>query len=326
MVSKAQVPALQHYVPKSYLRHFCPEEEQEKVWILHAHSRRSHRPYLKGLKAVCSIPNYYTIHNPEAYRFGTDVITDPFVIERNAFAYESQQIGRTWTQLIEGAAPLPGERLVMARLFLSLKRRTPCFQRKFTNPELVQGQGRKVLDRFIKSQENRLDVTALDGSTWGDIVRDVAIQAEKEFSNPEFPRNAYLSGFLNSYTDRQEDRILRMLSWSNFFIARAEGRKFITSDNPGFTMLQSEKMVDIDFTRWQAYYHILTPDYLIIISPFPLRKIPFIWGGDFWRFRVSDDFVDKINFCTIRNCDKIVIGRSAEDLTFAHGLYLKESK
>lgn len=326
MVSKAQAPALQHYVPKIYLQYFRPAEESGKVWILHPNSHWSYRPYLKGLKAVCSSPDYYTIHKPEDYRFIEDKITDPYVIEREGFAYESQQIEGIWTQLIEGAAPFPGERLVMARLFLSLKRRTPRFKEKFTDPELVQGVGRNLLDRFVKSQEKRLDVTALDGSTWADVVRDVATQMEKEFSKPEFPRNAYLSGFLSGRNDRLDNRLLRMLTWSNFFIAKAEGRKFITSDNPGFTMLQTGEMTDIDFTRWQAYYHVLTPDYLLVISPFPLRKIPFIWGGDFWRFRVSDGFVDEINLCTVKNCNNIIIGGSAEDLAFAHVLYLKETK
>ena len=276
MVSKLQKPVLQHFVPKVYLRYFESPSAKGNVWVLHVDSDHSHRPYLKGVKAVCSRQDCYTIKETEKSRFG---IThhDAYIIEKEAFPYESGELRKLWTQLMVGKPPLPGERFSIAQLLLDLKRRTDRFQRRYTDPQLIRYVSRGVLNKFLRREAIVLDYTLPDGRRWGDVVADVIVQAETEFLNPDYPRGAYLSGFIPSNQDERLDRkLIKMIGWSNFFVIKAGKRKFITSDNPGFTMLQDGALDDINFKEWHSYFHVLSPDSLLVVSPFPLREMPFL--------------------------------------------------
>ncbi|PSL32277.1 DUF4238 domain-containing protein [Chitinophaga ginsengisoli] len=288
------VPVRQHYIPKSYLRHFAinPKDNQLRSMIWHGwigeYGPRTEKTSINSDKF--KIEHFYTVPSNEE---------DPYIIERTF----SAELEPRYSQIIkevqeEGNLSLECRGNIMLWLFFSKYRNL-----RFRNhmEDLV-----KWYSHTVHAMQYGKDAAEAERMKFEIEAKYIAKQIQVEH-------------FANEKLLEEFDRKLGSKEWRIW--KSRKGNEFITTDDPGFSInMEPDDLQNLNGlfagNAAASNFFPLTPKYCVEIVPFRagtpvsinLRNqvIPFAIA--------SNTFIDFINGCSIRTRNKYIIGSSKEKI------------
>jgi hypothetical protein len=221
-------PIDQHYIPKVYLKAFANAQK-----VLYQLKKNHHKVTQTTVSKICYSPHYFTIQREETKQMHQ--IKDAYHIEKNAF---KKQENRYEKLLKKFSVPHLSNYLISrseAREFLdiltTIKRRNPAV-RKILSANYLE---------YFNSDALRKDIAPgleLDKELEGTDPEEYLQKFILELNNdPKRIHDLYLTSFLGKER-RVTEKVLDTLMQFKLYIHFAPiGSQFITSDNPGFTVV-----------------------------------------------------------------------------------------
>lgn len=216
----------QHFVPKTYLKHFCKNKEQElyAVKFIEAAKKWS-SPRARNINSICYQGDYYNLDEAKADYHSVEKDH----IERNAFWYEKEYYNQLIQQVFNGEvdSDIIDE---LPHFFLNMKARNPVFRKSYSKKNIKKAFD-KVLPNF-KEKYSWIDESFLDKII--DKNKDEFIKVED--GGKKLHNNSLLKTTLGSNKTFKD--VLEKVSKYNlvFYKISTEDEYFITSDSPGFSV------------------------------------------------------------------------------------------
>ena len=302
-----------HFVPKAYLKRFT---KNLSGFLFRAKTK----PYKKEnimkrhIERVCFIDNFYTLRN-----FGQHFelqATDPNYIEKNAFKYEST-LERIFS--LVGSKELPIDQpalLQFIEILLSIKHRNPAFKEKFLNEYADKEKMRRTLLKHSEELKVRLLQQPGVGST--DLDKVIQRSIDSIVNDNSLPDLSYKKAILenskpgNTPLSDVRDALSKML----ILVHEPDDSDsfFITSDNPGFTVV-GNGIYNTEYGKLDAMGFPINSKQLVLFVNTPVQSSnP---GISIAYQKVTNDQVDTSNFCTIFNSRESIF---CEDRQYLEGV------
>jgi hypothetical protein len=280
-------PIAHHYVPKVYLKAFA--DQRRHFFQLRKKYRRISR---KSISQVCYTPDQFKIQRDETKLIHG--ISDPLYIEKHLFARHENAYGRLLEQLLNpGFADFAVEQddiRLFLEILVTIKRRNPTIRKRMqddTKTHFNSGQFQQDIKPYID----------LSRKVQPEIDPEEYLRKYIQVVNTEKSKldDMYLERFLR---DQQiTAKIVGTLMEHRIFIYEASmPEEFITSDNPGFTLVGDRVLNVGGLSEAFIYVFPLTSGRCLIIDGADNIRIA---GKKLIQNRqVESDAVDMINKAT----------------------------
>jgi len=222
-------PVDQHYVPKTYLKSFANLQK-----VIYQVKREYRKISQTTISKICYEPNYFTIRREETKLLNK--IADPFHIEKNAFKKQENNYGKILKKITLASLKETQISRTEVRSFLeiliTIKRRNPTVRKVLMENYLNYINSMEFKKRIEPGMELARKVDKIDP--------DEYVQNFLKEINSDSNRlnDTYLLSFLGN-EQKVIERVLDTLMQFKLFINHAPpGMQYITSDNPGFTVVE----------------------------------------------------------------------------------------
>lgn len=295
-------PIKQHYVPICYLKSFS--NFQNQMW-----RRKKDKPNASicSPSQICYEIDIYTIQKDETLLVNN--INDRYIIEKQSFKKQENKYREILAEIVEySETPFVVDKTDY-RLFLefivTLKRRSPFFKNhlasafaKKIEQEFKKNSLREFLKRISKEVGDDVDVDA--------YLEDYSTN---KITEPAKLSDIYLSGFIN-----MKDSILTTVTndlykYKQILLFTPIGSQFITSDNPGFTIIENDVIPFGGFGGLFQFYFPLTPTCCLLIDSSKTETKSTI-EKVIYPSLINVFSVDKINAYTKRLSNKSIFSNS----------------
>ena len=295
----------QHYVPKVYLKHFT---EDGHFYSATAKGKYYSGPQKKHTNEVCYISDFYdqkNLQEESKIKF----------IERNAFSYEDRDLSRIFRLFIEKSKFISKpDHQKLIEMYLSIKHRN-LFIRNF----FKQTNYEKIVDKEISKFYTYKDVLEeLAQKPFVELVENIkrGILDDKEIGDT----------FHKESIVRQKDEInlpindvQRYLSKLRIFILEPVEQEdyFITSDNPGFTIVDKVKVFNTNFGRFDAVGFPLNSKQLMFLTTND-DSHPLNVSKKIHYRKIASEFVFEYNTCSTFNSISYILCRATASKYLNH--------
>lgn len=287
----------QHFLPQCYLKEFCNDDGKLHTLNL---------DYLKYKKKVfdepkfpvevCKIPDFYTIKDELKERFKDLEDLDPFHVENQFHKYE-REYPRLVTQIKSKTTSLSfSDAFLFLYAIIDIKMRNQHF-RKTAIEDKKEGVIDKLFNGYRKELEN-VDVSAFLNITKEEMLATMDRMREELMTNDNYTKNSHITTLIGqnkAVSDIHLQIINRLFKYQ--WIIFESDNQFITTDNPGASVDDSDKVHNTKFAENIMFFMPLTPSLCLGIATV-------IFDQDFVGDRsqklltfakVPPSFVEKIN-------------------------------
>lgn len=232
------MPQKQHYVPEVYLKHFT------KKGIFFSAKPKSINykfPLKKYPGQVCYLKDFYNLTNHEK---------QIDYIEKKAFNYESEKLNLLFSNF-KNRTPIltPEHHSEIIDIYLSLKHRNPYF-RRFLKEFNVESILNKQIEE-LKEKKNIIE--KLSQKPFEQLMAEIKFSILSDTELPDWNhKNAIVqhSEGLNIPINEAKEKLL-LFQLTILEPLNAEDY-FITSDNPGFSVLEDVKIYNTNFGNFDV--------------------------------------------------------------------------
>lgn len=302
-----------HFVPKIYFREFTKDLEgfffratpkpYRKESILHKH-----------INNVGYLGNFYTLKDLDS--FSELNTNDPNYIEKNAFKYENT--------LVEILAPFKNrETLVDAtrvglfiEVILSIKHRNPFFRESFVK----EYNNKETMAQTLTKQSQSLKEVLLRETNWPETQIDNSIQRTiaSIINDVNLPDVSYKKMILENSKEQGtplsevKERLMEMRIL--VYEPRDPNSYFITSDNPGFTLV-GDRVYNTEYGKFDAVGFPINSKQVVLFINTPREMLHERRTVSYSL--VTNEQVDLVNSCTIFNSYESIF---CEDRLYLEGI------
>lgn len=266
---------------------------------------------------MCYIDNFYTLRDETSRQFG---LGDIEFLEKKGFDYEKKLLPRIVDKFRHKNVYLNSsyhESLI--NIYLSLKQRNLFYRRYFQSMDLAALTEKHIKDlkpmKAVIEQLSGEDFDSFMGKIKGQIVDDSLL-----------PEEMHKQMLVESHKGTNEaiNDAKKALERLNLYLLEPSREKdyFLTSDNPGFTLL-ANMVFNTNFGRFDS-----------IGFPINSRQAVFLTGQSNQStleihkrinfISLDPKAVERFNHCTIFNANELVFCESKKFLTEAIGSFLDE--
>ncbi len=293
-------PSKHHYVPVCYLKFFTDNEthlwkrQKDRIKASHKHPSQ-----------VCWERDFYKINREDTLLING--IRDRYVVEKEAFKKIENKYGDILTELIKySQTPKLTDKQdyhIFLEFLVALKRRNP-----FTKNFLSKSSADWIQKDF--SKKGVRDYLKMMSKYVGDEETDVDAYVDSYISetmmDPQKTDDMYLSAFLNKVDSVSISVVKDLYRYKQFFLFAPAGTEFITSDNPGFTVVGDTVMMFGGFGSPFHFYFPLAPNCCLLIDS--SRKEETIIEKVIYPVIITESIVSEINGFTKQTANKDIFG------------------
>ncbi len=220
--------AEQHFVPKSYLKHFCTEESEKQELYASRFIDIANKwsiPKAYNVREICYKEDFYNLDDKQAAFHSVE----PDILEKRAFWYEDRYIAKVISQLLKGDVD-PDLVEGLPFFFLSMKARNPNFRSGYTKDKI-----KPAFKNALKEIQNKfkgLNPKFLEEIT--SKIEDDIIYSEE--GQHRLHNNSLYRSHLGKNAVFNE--VLEKVNRYNivFYKITDDDKYFIVSDSPGFSV------------------------------------------------------------------------------------------
>ena len=263
-------PINQHYVPKTYLKSFANSQK-----ILYQFKRRYRKISQTTISKICYEPNYFTIQREETKLLNQ--IKDSFFIEKNSFKKHENNYEAILKKLVIASINQFQLTKTEVRSFLeiliTIKRRNPAIRNILTDnyrQYLNENMRKDIEPHFELARKVNPDIDPEE--YLNTYLNDIN-------TNPNRLHDAYLSSFLGNEKKVTEEVLNTLMQFKLIINHAPPGIQFITSDNPGFTIVDDDIITDYGgLSQKFRFVFPLTPICCLVVDgwnkedPYVLQK------------------------------------------------------
>lgn len=252
-------PIKQHYVPICYLKSFS--NFQNQMW-----RRKKDKPNARTCSPsqICYEIDLYTIQKDETLLLNN--IKDRYIIEKQSFKKQENRYRKILTEVVKySTSPFIIDKTnyhLFLEFIVTLKRRNP-----FLKNHLASAFPKKIEQEFKKN--NLRDFLKRISKEVGDKVDlDAYLEdySTNKISEPEKLNDLYLSRFIDIKDSILTTVTLDLYKHTQMLLFAPVGSQFITSDNPGFTIIGNDAIPFGGFGGLFQFYFPLTPTCCLLID------------------------------------------------------------
>lgn len=296
-----------HYVPKVYLREFSKNRSGHfyaagpKPNLL-----RTINP--RHVEQVCYIDNFYTLKEKTKEQSKVDDID---FLEKKAFDYEKRLLPRIISKLKNKNVYLnKSYHDSLIDIYLNIKQRNLFYRKNFRAYDIAK-LAEKELERMKPLQSWIEEMSGQNYETFMGKIKDQILE-DKDLPDELHKQTLIETAIGKNDAINNSSEVLKAMT---FFVLEPLNSSdfFITSDNPGFTLL-GDKVFNTNFGRFDSIGFPINSKQLVFLrgksrqSNLEIhKKINFI--------KLGTKGIDTLNFCTIFNSTEYVFCESKKYLT-----------
>lgn len=300
----------QHYVPQIYLKQFTLD-------LNGFFFRAKPKPYSAGgiskrhINNVCYLEDFYVFQN-------TDVLEklpgqDANFIETNAFAYENRldeifSIFKSRSDTIERSVLHE-----FISIILSIKHRNPFYKKEFVKLYADKENLERVLSREALALKRQLGVTE-DNPVIDSIIEGIKVSISNDQGLPdESYKRTIVENALTTDTPIEEVKLI--LAEMDLIVMEpvSETCYFITSDNPGFTLV-GDKVYNTQFGEFNAVgFPINSRQAVLFVNRRKENGVQPVRNIEYRKLDRTQ--VELYNYCTIFNSQESIFCENKEYLS-----------
>lgn len=284
------IPTNHHFVPKVYLKEFANSQKQ----IFQRSKERNHIAS-KNISQICYKPNYFKLH--QKGNLFLSKIKDQNHIEKNVFRKQENLYLKLLKKLTFSSLLLPNlsksEVTLLLETLITIKRRNPIYRK-----QVIQDFKEHVTsEQFRKDAEIGFEISKkIDNidpiAYFENYVREVTTNEDKH-------SDIYLQGFVDTENKTVSNVAKTLMNYKIFVYHAPEGSEFITSDNPGFTMLPDGTLYSYGAFGLQfTFIFPLTPKCCLFITHGQLEIDRYSFKKDIHIAKADKNFVNEVNQAT----------------------------
>jgi hypothetical protein len=256
----------QHFLPQCYLKEFCNEDGKLHTLNL---------DYLKYKKKVfdepkfpvevCKILDFYTIKDELKGKFKGLADFDPFFVENQFHKYE-REYPKLLGYIKNKVASLSfSDAFLFIYAIIDIKLRNQHF-RKTAIEDKKEGVIDTLFNGYRKELES-IDVSTLFNLTNEEMLATMDKMREDLMTNPDYAKNSHISTLIgqNEAVSDIHLQIINRLFKYQWMIFESNSR-FITTDNPGASVDDSDKVHNTKFAENIMFFMPLTPSLCLGIA------------------------------------------------------------
>lgn len=298
-------PVKHHYVPQVYLNRWSYNGNGDVYTYKFKHEYS--KVVSRNKSQICYEKNKYRFDNEEI--ISELNIRDSNIIEKHSFDYEQESLVTLFDKLDCNKKITKTEFDKLVSIIVDIKLRNPRMSQFITS-----GQSDKT-DEFKESWAETKKA-AIDLCNILVVNPQIVDKSEeilrKKFSSSNYRKNGYLKHLLYKSPIHQE--LLDLLSnWEMSIYHTDNDIPFITSDNPGFTIDQTENIYNTNFAHINCFAFPISPRSMILLNRNDKKKDLFIFK-EYKRKKATTEFVILLNRGTLFNSNDLIISNLREDL------------
>jgi hypothetical protein len=298
-----------HYVPKIYLRQFTKELKG------HFFSAGPKPDLLRTIKnrhisEICYLDNFYTLNKSETLQRYS--IEDRNFIEKNAFNYEKYRIRQVINKFKNRNVNLSKsyhEQLI--DIYLSIKMRNIFIRNQHQDTALINQTLDKEVESF-KVMKNWIE--SVSGESYENIMTKVRDSLSNDkVLHEEFQKQSIIETLRG--TNEAVNQAKRKIQKLKIYLFEPLSNKdyFITSDNPGFTLI-GNKVFNTNFGEFDSIGFPINSKQTVMFIGLSSQSDLEVVRQIHYRKLTSKD-MDKFNNCTTFNAVQYVYCESKKYLT-----------
>ena len=259
-----------------YLNNFCSQLNGQKK--LYGFKRsKIHLPIPEKLQyyapsSICKVEDLYTINDKAMMQDFS--INDEYDVEKKAFRIYENNYNKILKNLVgvksDGKVKISlNEAEIFIKTLLNIKVRNPFYIFHPDKQETVD----EVNSQFISNILNNYEEISKNLATEGATVNDLLLNIRKRTSSIEFAHNIQRVLMLRQGIgiideDGAFNKITSLLLSKKWFIYQTTSpNSYITSDNPGFTLMENSRdLMNVYFMGNFEFTFPLTPSEALVIS------------------------------------------------------------
>lgn len=227
-------PTNHHFVPEVYLKEFANSQKQ-----LFSLRKKFPKVTVKTVAQVCYKPNYFKLHSKDNLTLYN--IKDHYHIEKSVFKKHENsypKLVKKVTQPSISATNISKSELALFfEILITIKKRNPTYRERVISD----------YKNYVTSEQFRKDAeVGIELAKTIDTIDPVEYFENyiKEASTDENKQSdMYLRRFLAKQNENTQDVINTFLEHKIYMYHAPFGIQFITSDNPGFTLLPNGELL-----------------------------------------------------------------------------------
>ena len=300
-------PKNHHFVPEVYLKEFSNSLKQ-----LFQLKKDYKKMSIKSVGQVCYELNYFKVNSKDNLLLHK--LKDQYHIEKNVFKKQENTYPKLLKKVtfptLSFLSIQKSDALFFLEFLITIKRRNPFYRKHIIKhyKEYVAS------DRFKKDVEIGIDISKkidkIDPLEYlKNYIEEVTISKDKQ-------SDMYLQGFLdeNNRTAKKAAEIL--LRYKLFIYHAPFESEFITSDNPGFSILPDNQLLSFGgFGETFKFIFPLTPKCCLFIASKEVDPNNLLLSKNIQIIHTTMDVVIAINDCTYQLALKKVFSYSSKTLT-----------
>ncbi len=312
------MPQGQHYVPQIYLQRFAYSENGD-IWglkIKNNYSGSSPAPKRYNKSEICKLTDLYNLNELNILRDKN--VLEVNYVEKYGFPYENNELKRVFDLLVNRSQFFHSDAYRLLVILFNLKRRNPTFLNLILNhPDesinefLDQAMG-SIIEDFAKSEFRDLPV---------DFERLKEEQNEK-LKNPDHRSDIHkqlLIDTLEVNAEDEKERISQFLTYQFTLFTTTPDVPFIISDNPGFTLTDSNQVFNLDIGHTHRMIFPISNLCALLINFQRDREYSNMLLFKRIHTRKADhNLVDTINQGTACTCIEYIYSGTPDALTITH--------
>lgn len=247
------IPIDHHFVPKTYLKRFTNSENF--FWNLTLNYSTIQYKYPTE---VCYKKYYFKLQSQDNWILPK--INDPNIIEKLAFEKQENEYEKLLEKIIivqPNSGIEKSEALLFLETLVSIKRRNPTYREKVIPifKEAINSIDFKELKLPEEISQRINNIVSV--KSYGNYIKD-------SLNSDEIQNDIYLQSFFNNLSISTAELLIKY----KLFLYRAPyGSEFITSDNPGFTLINDNLLLSFGgFGFPFILIFPITPQYCLYID------------------------------------------------------------
>lgn len=301
-------PKDHHFVPKVYLKEFSNSHKQ-LFQILKGYSNIS----VKSIGQVCYKPYYFRLNSND--RFFLHKIEDQNYIEKNVFKKQENSYQKLLKKItfpsLSSLLLNKSEVILFLETLITIKKRNPTYREQIIK-ELKEYI---ISDHFKKQAEIGIELSKKVGEIEPEKYFERFI--EEATTSKEKQSDFYLDTFLDEENNTTKIVTQILLRYKLFIYHAPIGSEFITSDNPGFTMLPNGELLSFGgFGLPFTFAFPLTPKCCLYINYLNFEQDNYSLKKSIHIIHTNKNFVDTVNEGTYKIAIEKIFSYSQNTLSY----------
>lgn len=257
----------QHYVPEVYLKEFS--HKQGMFYVFNKVDALKYPKYKiesKAYRSYCQEKDFYTIDTDSLNILGITENIDPYVVENKVNKSFEDDYGKYFKLITSEGFLAPTKAEIFIKMLVHFKLRNKSWRQSYNTERIISILQKEVDNLTERAINNELH--------FENISVDVKIQTiEKVFNQysetKDLDKQFQLLGLLkrSKYDTDLTIHFIDLLMKSKWTLMVSDGSsRFITTDNPGFSIDRMGKLHNTKFIEDAKFYFPISPYYCIIID------------------------------------------------------------